>query len=80
MSKKTAIEETDETDETKTKARRPRVVAPEIVEARQQCEAIRESAEARCEEIMVAARQAAKVRRLTEGMTDEQRELLKKSL
>ena len=54
--------------------------APEIVEARQKCVAMREATEIECKQVVAAARQAVVVRRLTEAMTPEQKEALKASL
>lgn len=65
---------------TEKKPRAPRQVSPEIQAAKEQCLQLRMEAEVKCSEAMASARQAAKVRKLTEGMTPEQREALKKSL
>lgn len=60
--------------------RAPKTFAPEIVEARNKCHALREAAELECKKIMTLARQAAIVRKLTDAMTPEQKEVLRKSL
>lgn len=62
------------------KIRKPKTFAPEIVEARAKCATLRDEIEINCKQIMANARQAAAVRRLTEAMTPEQREALRKSL
>lgn len=65
---------------TPTKTRAPKVFSPEIVQARVDCASKREETELLCKRIMSQARQATKVRKLTEAMSPEQREALKAAL
>lgn len=65
---------------TEKKPRKEKVFSPEIVQARVDCAAKREETELLCKRIMAAARQATKVRKLTEAMSPEQREALKAAL
>lgn len=57
--------------------RAPRQQSPEIVEAKKECADRREQAEAQCKLLMAQARQAARVRKLTESMSPEAKAALK---
>lgn len=60
--------------------RKPRTISPEIERAKKECAEMWAEAETKHREIMTAARTAARVRKLTENMSDSQREALKSAL
>jgi hypothetical protein len=60
--------------------RKPRTLAPEIVEAKSRCVEILNMADAQCKTVMEQARGAVKLRKLMETMTPEMRQTLKASL
>ena len=66
----------EKTQPTEKKPRVPRQQSPEIAHAKAQTEVIRAEAEIKCKELMAQARQAVKVRKLTEAMTPEQKQAL----